>query len=484
MGKYSLIFVNYVMRICFFLVSLSIMASVLIKWSINYPHELVKNIGGIVLLTCLLGVIIYITRKMKGSTFILVLLVVTLILQVGWIIWSEVQPISDFSYMLNGAKHIANGNFAAVKADDYFFWYTTQLGYPLLEAFIIHFSSGSLLVLQFSNALFIVGTIYLLYTIGNICVNEQAGKITALLYASYIGLFTLVPVLTNQHSSAFFIFLGLRLLLHPQFKRTIWMKMLVGLFLALGNILYPIGVLFILSIFFYIIFYFKVDKQKFELIQKIKSLVLIVGTYSLTIFLFSTVLMNLGISNHGIQHYDNNWKFVLGLNQETNGQYSLGDFNELLPAYLARDEKKHAEIEIQLIKERLENPKQVVELMKAKSIYMWGMPSDSYKYAAIYPVDLAEEKALKVPYIRLENIQYAVICLFMLITSIGLLATAHKLMDNELNLYTIFMIGGFLIYLIIEIQIRYRYFFIPIMCLLASYSFSWGMNRFGKKCTT
>ncbi|MDT1957039.1 hypothetical protein [Carnobacterium divergens] len=481
MKKLIVISANYIMRSLFLLVSLIIVWSILFNWSIYYSTDYYLNILGVIGIIVLLIGILYLTRKMKGSYFIGLLLLIAFSVQLFWIIYSKVEPISDFSYMLNGAKHLANGNFQAVKADDYFFWYTTQLGYPVFEALIIKFSSGSLITLQLMNSLFILGTIYLIYDSGKNCINEQAGRIASLFYASYIGLFIMVPVLTNQHSSAFFIFLGLRLLIHPNFKRTLWMRGLVGLCLAVGNILYPIGILFLISIFLYIVFYMGISEGGISVIDKLKSIGMVIGVYLLTLFVFSVALLGLGISNHSIQHYDNNWKFVLGLNQETNGQYSLTDFETLLPSYLARDEEEHTKIEKKLIQERLNQPKEVVELIVNKTLYMWGMPNDSYKYANIYPSEKKTIEAVKVPYVRIESSQYFVISLFMLLSGVCLLVTARNLTNNKLNLYTIAMLGGFLIYFIIEIQVRYRYFFIPMMCLLASYSFSLLSDRVSKR---
>lgn len=235
--------------------------------------------------------------------------------------------------------------------------------------------------------------------------------------------------------------------------------------------MYPVGILFIFAYVLYILFFYK---------GSLKDSFLNIGSgllgYISILLLFSGFIMATGMSDHGIQKYDNKWKFVLGLNAESNGQYSKKDFESLLPSYLNRDEKKHSYLEGRLIEERLNNHK-LKQLLIKKNLIMWGSPTDSYLYAGVYPKNLERNKAVHAPYIRLETCQYGIIVLFMIITAVYLLVNSRKLINLECTFFQMIIVGGYLIYLVTEIQIRYRYFFIPLMVIVASNSLGKLMDK-------
>lgn len=437
-----------------------ILFSITIKsLTINFNKHLFIIISSGIFFSLISILLIFLTQKLSNRIFLTLFLSLLFCGQLIYIFKFNIAPISDFEYMLNGAKEIVSGHFSSVYKDDYFFWYTTQLGYPLLESIILKFGNGSVYSLQIVNLLFIDGTILILYFIANKLFDNFSARLTTFFYGGYIGLFLFSSVLSNQHSGLFFIFSGLLLWLYNE-KNSYRDMFLVGILISIGNIFYPIGILFIIALILYTLFLIKNSiPTKFILIS-----FLILG-YSIPSILVSILIIILGLSVHGITHFDNYWKFVLGLNKKSNGQYSLEDFKYLKESYLTRNEILHRQLEKKLIQERLENT-QLFQLFWTKSLNMWGNPDDSYMYTQLPP--FGRKNINNHWTIIIAVIQYCafyILGLGVSIMNLGLILK-NKIKNSNL-LFFIILIGAFLIYLVIEQQIRYRYFFTPIFALIA-----------------
>lgn len=440
---------------------------VLISLTFTYVKNEVSNRILYVLLTgiifsCFIFAIVYFTRKIPTKFFLSSFLLLLLICQLIYIFRFNVKPISDFSYMLNAAQNIVIGKTDLVKSDDYFFWYTTQLGYPIFESIILKIGDGSLYSLQFINLIFIDTSILMLYFLSKKIFDSFSGRLAFLLYGSYMGLFLFSAVLSNQHAGLFFILSSI-LVFISDYDSIAPKNFFSGFLLGIGNVFYPIGILFLLGLLIYVIF---LNEKGIK--DKIKSVIFILLGYYIPIILVSVYIIAAGLSVHGINHFDNNWKFVLGLNRKTNGQYSIEDFNYLKDSYLSRNEAQHNKLEKALIDERL-NLSGLLELFVNKSTNMWAAADDSYNYTLLPPY--GSKNPLGHFTVIASLAQFISFYITGFLTSAGNIIFTLKRRDRNHNIFSIFamiLIGGFLIYLVIEQQVRYRYFFTPIFVIISS----------------
>ena len=431
-----------------------------VKKEINNHILYVLVIG--ILFSFLVFAIVYFTRNIPTKIFLSSFLIMLLVLQLVYIFKFNVKPISDFSYMLNAAQNIVAGKPEIVKNDDYFFWYTTQLGYPIFESLILKIGDGSVYSLQFVNLIFIDSSVLMIYFLSQKVFNSFSGRIAFLGYGGYMGLFLFSSVLSNQHGGLFFILSSMMIFI-SDYDSIIPKNIFCGVLLGIGNIFYPIGILFLLGLLFYQIF---LDKKGIK--DKLKSVIFILVGYYVPIILVSFYIIITGLSVHGINHFDNNWKFVLGLNRKTNGQYSIEDFNHLKDSYLTRNESLHNKLEKAMIEER-SNAKGLLRLFINKSINIWAAADDSYNYTLLPPY--GSKNPLNHFTVIVSFAQYISFYITGFLASVGNLIFNIKRKERDHNIFSLFgmiLIGGFLIYLVIEQQVRYRYFFTPIFVIISS----------------
>ncbi|PGZ05053.1 ABC transporter permease, partial [Bacillus thuringiensis] len=85
------------------------------------------------------------------------------------------------------------------------------------------------------------------------------------------------------------------------------------------------------------------------------SSITFISTYLVILYTLAYIPVMLNISHNPITNADSGWKFVIGLNKESNGQYPLEDFAKLRQSIVDFDIEEHNRIQKQLIKERTEN---------------------------------------------------------------------------------------------------------------------------------
>ncbi|MDO6662035.1 hypothetical protein Q4571_15700 [Bacillus thuringiensis] len=105
--------------------------------------------------------------------------------------------------------------------------------------------------------------------------------------------------------------------------------------------------------------------------------------------------------------------------------------------------------------------------MNKKNIIMWGSPTDSYLYIPINEID--RNKIGNNLLIKFDFIHYVSIMLLSACTGLIFLLNS-QLQNLKLKYFQILVIGAFLIYLVTEVQVRYRYFFFPIFIILAAFT--------------
>ncbi|MCL6458746.1 MAG: glycosyltransferase family 39 protein [Gorillibacterium sp.] len=423
-------------------------------------HSLWLVLGiGVVVTGFLAFLVVPLLTKVNRRYFFLGLAIVAFGLRFGWIIWVATPPISDFLDMHNAASSAAGGNFAFIHSD-YFVRWNYQLGFTLYEALIIKLFGSSLFVLKLFNVLFSVGTAFAIYGIARQLFGEVSGRIAALLYALYLPPILMCTVLTNQHLSTFLFTLGVYYAVRIGPLR---LRMLgVGLCFGLGHLIRPLGSFYLTVFLAYIVFLFFSpsfrDKRK-ALLKHTAGAVLV---FLVLQQLFSYSLVATGVTNGPLASREPYWKFMVGLNQATNGGWSPEDDTYAItyPLGAARNEAEWSKI-----KERLENKDQVTSLLARKFKIMWGTNDAAPFWSLVGTEQLNLQTLLR----QIERMSYLLLSALGCIALVTLLVAKPTRVKEGLIL-VLFLVGGYAVFhLVIEVQTRYRLDIIPLFLIVAGY---------------
>lgn len=400
------------------------------------------------------------SRWLNRRRFVLVLLVLGLLVRVGWIMFNDAPPSSDFLFMFNAAKEAAAGRFDFANSA-YYTSFPYQLGFTMYEAGIVRlFGGGVLLALKLLGALFNVGTAFILYYIGARLFNETSGRLAAVIYTFYLPNILMCSVLTNQHISVFLFFLGCSVLLRRRGALLPWL--LAGLALGLGQLMRPIGLIYAVGIALFAVL--EVSKKLRESRRRkawrqAGMLLAMLGVFLGMQWAADAALHAGGVTKHDLSGGDKYWKFMVGLNPASDGAWNAEDaaYANQYPFGVARDRA-----ELDKIKERLADKPELAALLGRKLVNMWGA-ADSAAYWSLAGTDRWRlERELS----RVERPQYIAIAAFALLALLGLWR-AGMYRGPLLYLLPLLMYAG--AHLAIEIQTRYRLDLLPAVILLSGY---------------
>ncbi|NLL05517.1 MAG: hypothetical protein GX270_06975 [Clostridiaceae bacterium] len=417
----------------------------------------------------------YLIYKIKRRwTFLAGLVVLSITVRLIWIFTVNTQPVSDFSIQNYAANLILEGQYSVVKGIDYFNVWVYQLGFSVFCSFLYSIFGSNILVVKVFNVIFSSGIAVLIYLMAAKIFNEKAGRIASFLYAIYIQSIIFNSLLTNQIVSAFFIYLGILLIVY----KSGWFYYLIsGISIAIGHIMRPEGSFALYIIAGVIVLYhvLNVSKKKgmfskssslssSDLIWVLSKIGVFILAFNLVIQLFSYSLKSMDITDYSFGNRNVYWKFVLGLNPSTNGGYSNEDV-KILNEYPVGEELYRAEKDV--IRERLSDRSELIKLMIRKFNIMWTHEDSTIGF--ISPGTKLTTKQMNY-ILELEKIQYAALLFCVCLTTF--MAIKSKKEDMNLLILMMLISANFAVYLFVEIQTRYRYFIMPAFFVLSGYCMS------------
>lgn len=413
-------------------------------------------------------------RIKRRGIFLTGLVLLSIILRLIWIFMVNTEPVSDFSLQNYAANLILEGQYSVLKGIDYFNVWVYQLGFSVYCSFLFFIFGSNILVVKILNVILSSGIAVLVYFIASKIFSEKAARIASFLYAIYIQSIIFNSLLTNQIVSAFFIYLGILLIVY----KNVWVYYLFsGISIAIGHIMRPEGSFALYIIAAVIVLYHVLDMPKkkgmfgksrgltsSDLIWVLSKIGVFILAFNLVIQLFSYSLKAMDITDYSFGNRNVYWKFVLGLNPSTNGGYSNEDV-KILNEYPVGEELYRAEKDV--IRERLSNRPELIKLMIRKFNIMWTHNDSTIGF--ISPGTKLTTKQMNY-IVGLEKIQYAVLLLLVCLTTF----IAIKSKEDDMNLLILMMLisANFAVYLFVEIQTRYRYFIMPAFFVLSGYCMS------------
>lgn len=398
--------------------------------------------------------------------FTLWLFLAAFAVNLAWVLWLKTKPASDFSYMYSAAQSLLRGDLS-FNTDPYFILWSYQLPFVSLEALLL-WIWDDLRCIQIFNCLCTAGAVCLVYRLLRGRVSETAAKTSAVCLTVFPTIGAMSVLLTNQCSGAFFLILGLWLVCSTDGKRLGFARYpLAGLAIQAGNLLRPEGVIILVALLAYGVFFLLRNPNQLK--RTALAAVALAAVYWLAGAAADQMVIRTGLSPYGVENQLPQWKFVCGTNFETNGGYAAADFQALSDTLDANSlpTEQTDEVVRQILSERLSHPlKDWLTLFRNKLDRFWNKPGTGWAF-----VDIAERSADFQKKIRpvVEEFDRELFLFAAMLSLAGLLMKKKE--PIQFVPYFVFF-AAFAAFLLVEVQPRYAYF--PNFFLIAAAA--WGIE--------
>ncbi|MGG2066997.1 ArnT family glycosyltransferase [Bacillus sp. S14(2024)] len=443
-----------ILALLFFIITLLYSLQSAVNTPEYSPFMLLGLIPGII------GVLIiawWMNRYLTKRQTIIFLSLLAFSLRLIWVLMIHTNVVQDFEKMYLGAVDAAHGDFQFADKP-YFTTWVYQLGFTMYQAGVLKIFGEGTFALKFLNIIYCTGITLFTYRIAARLFNEYCGRIAGLIFAVYVPNILMCSVLTNEHFSTFLFYAGFYLLIKKGISH-VYAWIFVGILLSLGDIMRPLGSVILLALAIFLCIVYIIGNENVKKAMVFKKLIGIIGVFYIVHYVCSYSLIAAGITQYPLSNRDPYWKFVLGFNHTTTGQFSVPDY-KLVNQYEVGEER--FDIEKNLIKERTADKKQLLVLFKDKFKVMWG----SYDAAPYWSLEGYEKPRLQKLLWIAEKLMYITISIFAIIS----LASMIKGNTKKEHLFFLLLILGYAaVHILIEIQTRYRSFIIPSFVIIQSY---------------
>jgi hypothetical protein len=393
-----------------------------------------------------------------------------------WIAVAQTPAYSDYQLFYWVSNQIASGPEAAYLTDPYFQVWAYQVGFPAFLSPLTRLFPSNYTALLYVNCAFEAGTVLCLYHLLSTFLRRNAALCAAALYLLIPFPYMLAPVYTNQFAAAFFLLLGVCVLFAR--ARTAWVGGAVaGLLFALSNALRAEGVLIAAALgaltALGLLFQEKGCAWRRRLSSVLPLLVCLTAYFAGGALLSRAVAWT-GLNPHGLENHFPLYKFAIGLNDASDGQYAPVEADRLIHLHNQYPPETRDEITKRLIYGKLSaGPLRLLDLFSRKLDVQW---TERYRsYPALIP--FAEEDSLTFAGVglRVSTLKNAVAALqslwnVLLFALCGALC-AVSLFPKRVARLTVFLAALSLItfaaFSLVEVQRRYAYALTPVLFVLA-----------------
>lgn len=445
--------------------ALVVIQSIQYQWTMkNDPLRAAVILG----LTALLAAGAWAFGRLPWSekTLLAVTLVVCAVLRLVFILVVNTPIVSDFLLLYDAALSSLKGDMAWTEYGYFQFW-GYQIPFVGYEALVLKLFPTPW-ALKLMNVVFMVGTDWLVYRIGRLFLSSRAAVMAAALYAVYPGAIHMASVLSNQQIAAFFLLLGIWLLLGEDR----WPRQLAGgAALGIGNLMRPEGVVFVATIVFCAL-YLLLRRPSWRTAGGAAArAALVLAAYWAVQAAAGGVLGAAGLAPNGIANNRPEWKFVVGLDAENRYGVYCETHMDILNE---EDPQVRKEMTRQVIVDSFRNCQDIPGFFLSKTEAMWAW--DEQEWATLH-LDKTVEVLPGVTVGDCVDTFMLVERSFFLLAWLALPAAAWAAWREEgdrraamAGFFCIaFLCAFFFVYLLIEIQPRYRYLAMPVLFALSGY---------------
>lgn len=419
-------------------------------------RDFIPALGIFTIVLLLFALLLRVNNEEKTYPIIIVLL--SSFSRLSFILAVKTPISADFLLLYNAAADVVSGDHHWL--DQLFFQlWGYEIPFVYYEAIILKLF-GSELVLKLLNAAFMAGTNLLIYLLAKEFSSPKAAFAAASLYAVYPAPILLSTVLTNQHISLFFFLLGIFFL----FVKQSWSRTLAaGLFLCIGNLMRPEGIIIITALILYAL-YLRLKLNDAEKNQAIKKIIAAAFCYILFMQVAAYSFRVSGMAQNSIYNNCPEWKIVLGLDAEAKGLYNNKNMHITFITDTAVRRKETAKA----ILDSFKGQGDLLHFFGEKAGFMWGnMDTASWSLSHIsknmplweFNQDLTYDRIIR--FIQLfEKVIYMAVFIAFVVTCSAMLRRP-SLFQPKTFFFVLLICVDISVYLLIEIQTRYRYFIMP-----------------------
>lgn len=284
------------------------------------------------------------------------------------------EPVSDFSVLYHAACQLAQRN-NVLNDTPYFQRWAYQSGFVVWMALWIRLFGADVCFFQGMNCLCGAGTAVLVYLLARRFASPQGARAAGLLYLLYPASILLSPVLTNQHLSEFLLLAALYVMTggEAKMKPRVLRGAAAGLLLTLSGAIRPSAVVAAAAALAALLLELLKWREagRYRMLSVTAGVLVTVGACFLASRGLSWLVQVTEVNRYGLENNVPEWKFILGLNLESGGEYSYADEGVVF----ANDQLPQAqEAARRLLMERLAalTPGRLLALFGKKIKRMWG----------------------------------------------------------------------------------------------------------------
>ena len=400
-----------------------------------------------------LGLSLFIARNEKIKKFGLLLFVVSFLVRLAVIIVLNFPQVYDFATLLDASHMFASGDYS-FKQWWHFHTWGYQTGFVIYQGFLLKLFNSEFL-LKLLNVLYSSLLVLFIYKLGKRISDEKSARVASILYMIFPFYLFLNTVMVNSHLATILMYFGILFLIKKE--KSFKDYLIAGVFISLGNIIRPEGIIVVLTLLVYEFFLF----NKRDVINAVIRVVSFLIVYFSIGCFASFLVVKSGVNPSGLSNKDPLWKFVLGFNYETCGYYNDDDSKYQVDR----------ETEINIIKERaFGDLSRTGKLMLCKIDHFWlssglDMETGSFndKHVSVLGIDVSFSDLSDIAVDFNQGVHIFIFSMFLL----GIFVNRKKL-SNEALFLLIMCVITFFVFLFIEIQPRYAYFIHISLIILAS----------------
>jgi 4-amino-4-deoxy-L-arabinose transferase-like glycosyltransferase len=406
--------------------------------------------------------------QVSESTFLLLLIGITLVPRLWWITSAGTLPIADFLGYQQYALKVASGNVMGYTPVMTVFPF--KFFYPLLLGGLYWLTTPSLVVAQLLNVLCSVIIAYQVYRLGSMAGGEYVGRLSALFFALWPSQIAFCSVVAQEHLfQVFFLGALLALLRVSELDSPIrwgYWGILAGALLGIAHVLRPVGIVVVPTIIAYVIWGVEQlrNRLRFQLAVVVSTavgFVLVAG--GIMILASAAVQQPLWKSGAGFSLY-------VGTTQESHGFWAP-KHGAILDEYSYNVDAVHRASTERAIDNVTSDPIGFAKLVATKFVLFWG--SDDYGVYFSTVEQAPTERAVSI--FRFRNRLHLITqgVYFFLIASAALGIYRNRQRKNSV----LFLAQSvFLLHVaafsFLEIQSRYHVLVIPLLMIPAAMAYT------------
>lgn len=388
-------------------------------------------------------------------------------------------PVSDFANYFQLARWLHQGQTDQVYQLVSHYQISEFAGLAVLNYLLSLVFTPTLAGMQLSSVVLSSLICLVIYQLGAEY-RKDCGIYAALIYAWYPGSIVAAQQLTNQHGAVLLALLALLLLLKGLRETSLPRLCIRGIgcagLLVLSHFFHPSAMITLLAIVCFSVGLFWQWRNNRKALRRLGAL--------LCSLLLALPLLQQGslalLRRNGLLPQDSFpgtalSKIVVGLNPDTKGAYSLEDYTAIKAQPL---EKQNAYC-VSLIGERLRHPLALFKTLASKTFAMWIRTDNLFVFYQEGLSHLAGEgKTAQWLAHALQLCDAALMACLYAGAAAGLWHMQRKRKNSLLLRLLLWAFWGWAgVHLLSEVQPRYRYYAMPILCLFFSLGAQWALAQ-------